>query len=82
VPILYSILYPVIAEPPSFAGGFQKTFTWVEDIAVALGLVGTSGAVAANADPNDTIIMIYDNTNSDLFTANQSKRFVIDKHLE
>ena len=48
---MYSILYPVIDAPPSFAGADQNRLTCVGETAVAARLVGGSGAFAALASP-------------------------------
>ncbi len=45
-PDLYSILYPVMAEPPSLAGAVQKRLTCVGDTATAASPVGVPGTVA------------------------------------
>jgi hypothetical protein len=58
-------LYPVIVAPPSFAGAFQKRLIWVDETAVAVRLVGGSGAAAALASFGiDNIMRIEDSKNN------------------
>ena len=42
----FSILYPVIAEPPLSAGAVQLRLIWEEEAAVAASPVGGDGATA------------------------------------
>jgi hypothetical protein len=42
-PILYSILYPVIGEPPLFDGAFHERLICVPDTAAAFRFVGAPG---------------------------------------
>ena len=46
VPILYSILYPSMAEPPLFAGAVHDKLILVGEAEVARRLVGEVGTVA------------------------------------
>lgn len=51
-------------------------------MAVALGLDGASGAVAANAELYEMITIIPSNAHARLFKARQILYLQIDKHLE
>ena len=44
--IRYSILYPVIRDPPSFSGVLQKRSTLLGELAWASRFVGSSGTLA------------------------------------
>jgi hypothetical protein len=49
-PILYSILYPVMAEPPLLDGVDQERLICVDEACVATSPVGDPGAVDAEDD--------------------------------
>ena len=51
-----SILYPVIGEPPSFAGAFHDRLIWDGETATAANPVGASGTVCAKTDSTGDII--------------------------
>ena len=54
-----SILYPIIAEPPLFAGAVQDRLICEEEDAVAVNPVGGNGAVVlSNADAWAKLIII------------------------
>jgi hypothetical protein len=61
---LYSILYPVIAEPPLLDGADQKRLTCVGETAVVARFVGGSGAFAAFALLNMDTKMRIEETSS------------------
>lgn len=47
---MYSILYPVIGNPPLFDGADQDRFIWVPEFAVATNPVGALGAPEVEDD--------------------------------
>jgi len=57
-----SILYPIIAEPPVFAGAVQERLICDEETAVAVSPVGDCDVVAVAVSRAPTSLLKYDGT--------------------